>query len=54
MATVKARVALHIDRTIRALANRVTGLELYLNQAPLCVVPVSSETPSRAKRRRTS
>jgi hypothetical protein len=53
MAAVKARVALYIDRAIRAVAHRVTDRELELNQAQLCVIPISSETP-RATRRRTN
>jgi len=54
MATVNARVALYIDRAIRAVAHRVTDRELHLNQAQLCMIPVSSETTPRATRRRTS
>jgi hypothetical protein len=54
MATVKTRVASYTDRAIRGLAHWVTYRELHLNQAQLCVVPVSSETTSRATRRRRS
>jgi hypothetical protein len=53
MAAVKTIVALFIDRAIRAGA-RMTDRELHLNQAQLCVIPVSSETTPRATRRRTS
>ena len=54
MATGKARLASNIDRAIRGLAHWVTNRELHLNEAHLCVVPVSTETTSRATRRRAS
>ena len=54
MAAVKTMVALFIDRAIRAGAQRMTDRGLHLNQAQLCMIPVSSETNPRATRRRTS
>ena len=54
MAAVKTTVALFIERAIRAGAHWMTDRELHLNQAQLCVIPVSSETTPRATRRRTS
>jgi hypothetical protein len=53
MATGKTRAASNIDRAIRALAHWVTYREFHLNQAQLCLVPISSETTSCATCRRT-
>ena len=43
-----------IDRATRVVAHRLVGQGFDLNQAQLCVIPVSSNTASRAGRRRTS
>ena len=42
-----------IDRATR-VAHRLVGQGFDLNQAQLCVIPVSSNTTSHARRRRTS
>ena len=53
MATVKAMVALYIDRAIRIVSQRLAGQGFHPNQAQLCMIAVSSEDTARTKRRRT-